>query len=217
VIVGEPTANIPAIGHKGALYLNVVTRGKTAHSSMPELGENAIYKAARCISKIEAFRFGVEKDMLLGYPTINVGKVQGGMNINSVPDFTEFSIDIRSTSKIDHQTVLDRLYHELGQEVAIETLVDLNPVITREKDPFVQLVYDICLTGRQENKRARSVPFLTDGSVLQAYYGGVPTLILGPGEPGMAHQTDEYCSIEKIKQAVSNYKDIILNRGKTNE
>ena len=46
VIVGEPTSNHPYIGHKGALYLNAVTTGITAHSSMPHLGDNAIYKAA---------------------------------------------------------------------------------------------------------------------------------------------------------------------------
>ena len=217
VIIGEPTANIPAIGHKGALYLRVTTQGKTAHSSMPELGDNAIYKAAKCISKIEAFRFEVERDMLLGYPSINVGKMQGGMNINSVPDHAEFSIDVRSTTKIGHKSVLERLHRELGKDISIETLVDLNPVSTREKDPFVQLVYDICLTDRQDDSWARSLPYLTDGAVLQAFYGGVPTIILGPGEPGMAHQTDEFCSIEKIKQAVSNYKNIILNRRNENE
>jgi succinyl-diaminopimelate desuccinylase len=217
VIVGEPTANIPAIGHKGALYLKVVTRGKTAHSSMPELGDNAIYKAARCISKIEAFHFGAEKDRLLGYPSINVGKMQGGMNINSVPDHAAFTIDVRSTSKIEHHAVLERLYRELGEDVEIETLVDLHPVNTPERDPFVQLVYDVCKMDRQDDTWSRALPYLTDGSVLQAYYGGVPTLILGPGEPGMAHQTDEFCSIKTLKQAVSNYKSIILNRRNEHE
>jgi succinyl-diaminopimelate desuccinylase len=50
IIVGEPTANLPVTGHKGALYLRAVTSGKTAHSSMPELGVNAIYKAARSVT-----------------------------------------------------------------------------------------------------------------------------------------------------------------------
>ncbi|MCD4709843.1 MAG: M20 family metallopeptidase, partial [Bacteroidales bacterium] len=217
VIVGEPTANTPAIGHKGALYLNAVTQGKTAHSSMPELGDNAIYKAAKCITGIEAFRFGVERDMLLGYPTINVGKMQGGMNINSVPDHAEFTIDIRSTTMIDHQTTVERLIQELGNDVVLETVVDLNPVSTRESDPFVQLVYDICKTERQDDRWSRSLPYVTDGSVLQPFYGGAPTIILGPGEPGMAHQTDEYCSMKKIKQSVSIYKNIILNRRNENE
>lgn len=214
VIVGEPTANIPATGHKGALYLKVVIKGKTAHSSMPELGVNAIYKAARSISRIEYFQFGVEKDMLLGYPSINVGKIRGGMNINSVPDHAEFTVDIRSTTRVKHQTVLDRLVRELGEDIRMETLVDMNPVSTPESDPFVQMVYDVCKVDRLDDTWPRSLPYLTDGSVLQAYYGGVPTVILGPGEPGMAHQTDEYCSINKIKQAVSNYKNIILNKRK---
>jgi succinyl-diaminopimelate desuccinylase len=212
IIVGEPTANIPAIGHKGALYLNAVAKGKTAHSSMPEQGDNAIYKAAKCISKIEEFRFQAAKDPLLGFPSINVGKMQGGMNINSVPDHAEFTIDIRSTTMIRHQSILQRLIRELGDDIVIETLVDLNPVSTPESDPLVQLVYDICGVDRQSENWPRSLPYLTDGSVLQPYYSGVPTIILGPGEPGMAHKTDEYCFIENIIQSVSIYKNIILNR-----
>ena len=212
VIVGEPTANMPAIGHKGALYLKASAKGKTAHSSMPELGVNAIYKAARCISKIEGFRFTAGKDPLLGYPSINVGKMEGGMNINSVPDHAEFTIDVRSTTMVEHRDILEQLRRELGEELRIETLVDLGPVSTPETDPFVQLAYAVCGTNTEDPGRPRSLPYLTDGSVLQAHYGGVPTIILGPGEPSMAHQTDEYCSIEKLIEAVSIYKNIILNR-----
>ncbi|MBK6281537.1 MAG: M20 family metallopeptidase [Draconibacterium sp.] len=109
IIVGEPTANIPAIGHKGGLYLNLTTSGITAHSSMPHLGDNAIYKAARAISKIEKFEFEAENDLLLGFPTINVGVVQGGMNINSVPDHAAFTIDARTTTKVDHQLLLEKI------------------------------------------------------------------------------------------------------------
>ena len=212
VIVGEPTANHPAIAHKGALYLNATCKGKTAHSSMPELGDNAIYKAAKAVSGIEKLRFHAEKDPLLGLPTINVGKIQGGMNINSVPDHAEFSIDIRTSSLTPHKTLLERLKHELGDEVVLETLVDLGAVSNSESDPFIQMVYDVCGIDGESTSGPRALPYLTDGSVLQACYGGVPTIILGPGEPAQAHQTDEYCSIEKIKQAVALYKGIILNR-----
>jgi len=217
IIVGEPTANIPAIGHKGALYLNAVAKGKTAHSSMPELGDNAIYKAAKSISRIEAFRFKAEKDPLLGFPTINVGKMLGGLNINSVPDHAEFTMDIRSTTKIQHQSILQSLMVELGDDITLETLVDLHPVSTPESDPFVQLVYDVCRVDRKSKNWPKSLPYVTDGSVLQPHYGGVPTIILGPGEPGMAHQTDEYCFIKNIIQSVSIYKNIILNRRNQNE
>jgi succinyl-diaminopimelate desuccinylase len=211
IIVGEPTSNIPATGHKGGLYLNLTTTGITAHSSMPHLGDNAIYKAARAISKIEQFDFGVEPDPLLGLPTINVGKVFGGMNINSVPDYAGFTIDARTTTKVDHRKLLEQLKAEMGEEVSVEILVDLPAVSSRETDSFVRDVYKAC--GIAEGF-PKALPYLTDGSVLQPAYGGAPTVILGPGEPAMAHQTDEFCYVSKLEQAVKIYKNILLSGGK---
>jgi succinyl-diaminopimelate desuccinylase len=209
VIVGEPTSNHPYIGHKGALYMNVVTTGKTAHSSMPHLGDNAIYKAARAILKAKDFDFGAENDPLLGYPTINVGRMTGGMNINSVPDRAEFSIDIRSTSTVDHNELINRLRQELGPDAELEELVNMWSVNTDIEHPFVNMVYDICGTDRRDNSKPRALPYLTDGSVLQRMYNGAPTIILGPGQPEMAHQTDEYCYIEKLEESVKIYKNLI--------
>lgn len=210
IIVGEPTSNLPATGHKGAIYLNAVTSGKTAHSSMPHLGENAIYKAAASILKARDFRFETEKDPLLGFPTINVGRMNGGLNINSVPDHAEFTIDIRSTSKTDHNKTIERLAAELGNETKLEVLVDMTPVYTSEEDPFVKLVYDICGIRNTTSGFPLSLPYLTDGSVLQKAYNGVPTIILGPGEPEMAHKTDEFCYISKLEESYRIYKEIIL-------
>jgi succinyl-diaminopimelate desuccinylase len=44
LIVAEPSSNLPIIAHKGSVRLRISAKGKTAHSSMPELGDNAIYK-----------------------------------------------------------------------------------------------------------------------------------------------------------------------------
>ena len=210
IIVGEPTANIPAIGHKGALYLKVSTSGKTAHSSMPDLGINAIYKAARAITKIENFKFLAEKDELHGFPTINVGLINGGKNLNSVPDHVEFTIDIRSTGKLSHSEILERLSAELGEEVNIQTLVDLPAVSSDENSSFVKVVYEVCGVNPETQNLRKSLPYMTDGAVLQQLYGDVPTVILGPGQPEMAHQTDEFCYVSKIEEAVEIYKNIIL-------
>ena len=209
VIVGEPTANHPFIGHKGALYLSAVTKGVTAHSSMPHLGDNAIYKAARSILKAKDFNFRAERDPLLGFPTINIGRMSGGMNINSVPDHAEFSIDIRSTSKVDHNELLSRLTGELGPETSLEILVNMGSVFTDEKNSFVQLAYDVCGVDREDKSASKTLPYLTDGSVLQRLYNGVPTIVLGPGQPEMAHQTDEFCYISKLEESVKIYSEII--------
>jgi len=210
IIVGEPTGNLPVTGHKGAIYLKAVASGKTAHSSMPELGINAIYKAARSITKIMDFNFEAEKDPLLGYPTINVGRISGGMNINSVPDNAEFTIDIRTTTNIDHKHILEKLKGEIGNETEIETLVDLKPVFTPETDPFIKVVYDVCGISKPATGYPRALPFLTDGAVLQSFCHDAPTVILGPGQPEVAHQTDEFCFIDKLEKSVNIYRDVIL-------
>ena len=178
IIVGEPTSNIPAIGHKGALYLSVSASGKAVHSSMPELGDNAIYKVARAISKIENFHFQADLDELHGFPTINVGLINGGKNLNSVHDHAEFTIDIRSTPKVSHSEILKRLSLELGKEVSIEKLVDLPAVSSSETSAFVRLVYAVCGLDPEKGMLRKSLPYLTDGAVLQQLYGGVPTVIL---------------------------------------
>lgn len=211
IVIGEPTNNIPAIGHNGGLYLKLTASGKTAHSSMPHLGDNAIYKVARAVSKIEQFDFDVEPDNLLGMPTINVGKISGGMNINSVPDYAEFTIDARTTTKVNHADLIDRFKFLLGDQLTIETLVDLPAVSISENDRFVKLVYSACGFSPDAEGFPKSLPYLTDGSVLQPAYGNAPTVILGPGSPEMAHQTDEFCYTANLEQAVRIYMNIILN------
>ncbi|PKQ44425.1 M20 family metallopeptidase [Confluentibacter flavum] len=214
IIIGEPTSNVPYIAHKGGLYLNAKTIGRTAHSSMPELGDNAIYKAASAICQIENLKFDVENDDTLGFPTINVGVVKGGLNLNSVPDKAEFTIDIRSTTKLSNKIALQQLSNILGNQVILEKLVDLNAVSTSVNHPFIQLISDICAIDYKSGSIKKSVPYLTDASVLTPWLGNAPTIILGPGEPEMAHKIDEYCYISKIREALVLYKEIIKKNGK---
>ena len=105
LVIGEPTANYPLVGHKGALWLDVTTRGITAHGSMPERGDNAIYKAAAAIDKLRGFEFGGAPHPLMGRATLNVGTVHGGLNINSVPDATVIGVDIRTIPGQDHALI----------------------------------------------------------------------------------------------------------------
>ncbi len=211
IVVGEPTSNMPAIGHKGALLLNAVSRGVTAHSSMPDDGENAIYKAARAITSIENIKWDV-KDEWLGATTINVGLMSGGMNPNSVPDNAQFSIDARTTAAFGNKNVLSHLKKILGDKVYLETIVDLEPVITMPESVFIATVLEVCKKSQQ--KERLTLPYVTDASILKKSYPNAPIIILGPGEPRQAHQTDEFCYIEKISEAVELYKNIIIKWSK---
>ena len=111
LVVAEPTSNAPLLGHKGAFWLSARALGTTAHGSMPERGDNAIYKIARAALALEGFEFETGAHPLMGAPTLNVGSVSGGLNINSVPDAAELGIDIRSVAGQSHEKALPRSYH----------------------------------------------------------------------------------------------------------
>ena len=208
IVVAEPSSNLPLIGHKGALWLRALAKGVTAHGSMPENGVNAVYKAARAVGKLEDFDFNVARNEILGKPTLNVGTIQGGLNINSVPDLAEVGIDIRTIPQQDHGAVLSQLKRYLGDDIDIDSIVDVGGVLTDPADEWMQEVFDVMGDILGEKPEPISAPYFTDASVLTPAYGNVPTLILGPGEAVMAHQTDEYCYVDRIGQAVEAYMEI---------
>jgi succinyl-diaminopimelate desuccinylase len=208
IVVAEPTHNQPLLGHKGAIWLTARTTGVTAHGSMPEKGDNAIYKAARAITKLEDFDFNIARDPVLGKPTLNVGVVNGGLNVNSVPDATEVGVDVRTTVGMDHGKIHNDLSGYLGEEVSLKSFVNVGGVLTDVRNEWIQDVFDVMTDILGERPEANTAPYFTDASALTPAYGGAPTVILGPGETAMAHQTDEYCLVERINQAVEAYKEI---------
>jgi succinyl-diaminopimelate desuccinylase len=209
VVVAEPTANAPLAGHKGALWLKARTEGVTAHGSMPERGVNAVYKAARAIARLEDFDFNLAPHPVMGRPTLNVGFVHGGLNINSVPDRAEIGIDIRTVAGQGHRPLRDGLAGHLGPEVAIETLIDVEAVWTDPAHPWMAEVYEVAAAVAGHAAEPRAASFFTDAAALTAAYGGPPTVILGPGEPALAHQTDEWCAIARIEEAAEIYARLL--------
>ena len=125
IVVAEPTANYPYVGHKGLVWFEIETTGVTAHGSMPEVGDNAINKMARVIGDLEHFRFPVESHPVMGSPTLNVGTIRGGLNTNSVPDSAKITVDIRTVPGIDHGHLCHSLEHLLGPRGAtVKPIVD---------------------------------------------------------------------------------------------
>lgn len=208
LIVGEPTANYPVIGHKGALWLRCRTQGKTAHGAMPSLGINAIYLAADALKNIQHFSPGPSHP-LMQQPTLNVGRIRGGQNINSVPDSASFDVDIRTAPNLQHADIRARLHQHLGGCVQVETLVDLPAVLADEQSPWVRQIYQLCQPQHDRPLTPRIVPYFTDASLLLPALNTPPCIILGPGEPTMAHQTDEYCELGKLAAAEALYQHII--------
>lgn len=209
LVVAEPSSNRVLAGHKGALWLKLVTEGVTAHGSMPERGVNAVVKAAHVVEKLADFGFDTAPHPVMGAPTLNIGTIAGGLNINSVPDRAEITVDIRSVSGMDHAALRESLAQYLGADVKIEPLVDLPAVWTDPSDPWMNRVGAIVRAVNGIAAKPESVSYFTDASIFTPAFDGVPTVILGPGEAGLAHQTDEYCEVDKLHDAVEIYRGLI--------
>ncbi len=211
LVVAEPTGNHALVGHKGALWLEAVTTGVTAHGSMPEKGVNAVHKAARAVTALQDFDFNFARHDVLGRPTLNVGTIQGGLNINSVPDRAAIGIDIRTIPGQSHAKIRDQLASYLGDEVALSTLLDAESVWTSPDDPWIGEVFRIARDVAGFGEEIAAAPYFTDASVLTPAIGSPPTAVIGPGELALAHQTDEFCFVARIEEATEIYSRMIRN------
>jgi succinyl-diaminopimelate desuccinylase len=211
LVVAEPTGNKPLVGHKGALWLEAETKGVTAHGSMPEQGINAVYKAARAVVALQEFDFNVARHDVLGAPTINVGTIQGGLNINSVPDRATIGIDIRTIPAQKHEKIREQLTSYLRQDVSLRTLLDAKSIWTDPHHPWISEVFQVAHNVEGIGDDIGAAPYFTDASVLTPAFGSPPTVIIGPGELALAHQTDEYCQVSRIERATEIYSQLVRN------
>ncbi len=217
LIVAEPTANRPFTGHKGIMRVEAVATGVTAHASMPEQGENAVYKAARVVARlVERGRLHDGRALSGGEPVFNVGWFHGGMNINSVPDDARFGLDIRTVAGFGEAEIMAALEEIGGGEVAFTRMTSgepawidpAQPVWTDPRDPWVEGIFDLIAEITGVRHQPAIAPYFTDACALSQAFGRPPTLILGPGEPEMAHQTDEYCVIARLEEGTAAFTEI---------
>ena len=201
LVVAEPTSNRPMVGHKGALRLKVKATGVTAHASMPHEGVNAVIKAARAITRLEDFDFNVARHPVMGAPTLNVGWLHGGMNINSVPDLAEAGLDIRTIPTQQHAAIEAHVASFLGPDVEVSMLDEAVAIWTEPDIAWMQHVFATVAGITGEKPAIAAAPYFTDASALTPAFGGIPTVVLGPGPAALAHQTDEYCEIPAIEAA----------------
>jgi len=88
-------------------------------------------------------------------------------------------------------------------------LVDVEAIYSDPAAPWMQRVFDAATPHVGERPQPRSATYFTDAAVLNAVYRDVPICVLGPGEPQLAHQTDEYCLVDRVEQSVAIYGELI--------
>jgi acetylornithine deacetylase len=182
MINGEPTENKLALASKGALHVEVIARGKMAHSAYPELGESAIDKLVEALHRLHAMKLPSEPEV--GACTKNVGSIQGGRAPNVISDYAKADLFYRLVGPADG------LRREI--KAAVDDLAEVH--FTRET-PFLRLR---TLDGLPTMVAA----FTTDIPSLPDW--GEP-LLLGPGSIHVAHTTGEFVEKAQLVEAVEIY------------
>lgn len=210
IVVAEPSGNYPYIGNKGILWIEAKTTGVTAHGSLPEEGENAVLKAIDAVKRLTEYEFPISEHKHFGKPTMNIGRFNGGLNVNSVPDSATFSIDIRTIPGMKNEDVLQDVIEILGDEFTCTVLQNKNIVYSEPEQGWIQGVFDIMEGVLGERPTPKAVTYATDSTQLTPAYGNPPTINMGPGELDQAHKTDEFCYISKLKDATAVYKKLAV-------
>jgi succinyl-diaminopimelate desuccinylase len=208
VVVAEPSYNDVYVAEKGAFWLQITTHGKTAHGSMPHLGQNAIMMMVALLSELDSLAVPCEGHPLLGGFTRSVNTIAGGVKTNVVPDQCTVTIDQRTVPGQDHGAILrqvEELIADLGQRLSdfrasVEVINDRIPVATSPGEPVVQRFCDVVAEVTGARPVPKGVNYYTD-AVAFAPALNAPMIICGPGEAKLAHQPNEYVEVPKMVEA----------------
>ncbi|TAM80417.1 MAG: M20 family peptidase [Acidobacteria bacterium] len=218
-VVAEPTEMRVATASKGCVRFRITTRGKSAHSSEPRFGANAIEHTARVIDTLAEYakRIQTRNHPLVGPPTLNVGLIEGGTQVNVVPEFCWIEIDRRLVPGEHAPDALANISRELEGlassgydfEVVVEppTLQDW-PLETPSNSPIV-LQTSQALKDAGLDPQPVGVPFGSDASKLSM--AGVPSIVMGPGSIAQAHTEDEFVDLDQVEKAFEVYRRLMTS------
>jgi succinyl-diaminopimelate desuccinylase len=193
-ITGEPTNLHIGVQAKGVLALRIEVHGRSAHSSTPWLGDNAILKAIDVFRAIESLAFARESTDLFDRPSINLGRLEGGDAVNKVPDRCTMVIDIRYLPGQDPGRILAEIDAMEGIEVT-RTFVH-PPVMVSPADPYVRALRDAVAQLAPEIER---LSVGRDGASDAASFleAGIPAVEFGPSGGGH-HGPEEWVSLDSL-------------------
>ena len=215
ILIAEPTDLNVFIAEKGALWLLIHSYGKAAHGSMPEQGTNAVEHLMDLLIKFkENWRKGFKKlsHPLLGLPTASINIFKGGTKANIIPDYAEALIDIRTLPGQLHEEII-KIFQELVDlekrknkdlDFKLEVLNNRPPYEVSPSSEVVNVLIDVVNEVKGINPCVAGAPYYTDASIFGPKMR-IPILICGPGEPSLAHKSDEYVEISKILEATKIY------------
>jgi succinyl-diaminopimelate desuccinylase len=203
-ITGEPTDLHIGIQAKGVLVMRIQVHGRSAHSSTPWLGDNAVLKAVDVFRAIESLPFSRESSEMFDRPSINLGRIQGGDALNRVPDECTMAVDVRYLPGQDPEEILRQVRQISAIEVT-RTFVWPTVAVARA-NPFVRALRDA--VARAVLGEVMSVG--RDGASDAAAFiqAGIPAVEYGPAGDGH-HGPEEWVSISSLARYRRSLGDFV--------
>lgn len=205
-IVGLGTANRICLGNKGRIDIDITVRGKSAHSSMPWQGMNAVDGFRRVMERLEQLPLGGHHG--LGNATLTVTQVKSEPDIShTIPEICRVVLDRRLLPG-EHpdqvfREVQDAL-RELGGFVVEATRGDFMYPSEAVKDSA--LVAAAAAAHREVTKR--DAEFFYSPAALDAGFlnrNGVETIMFGPGDLRFAHTDQDAVRLREVRDAAKIY------------
>jgi acetylornithine deacetylase len=217
VIIGEPTSLIAKFAHYGYLEAGFVTRGLRSHSSLPELGHNAVESMLRVLLHLGTDPLFDRAQSDIVYSIREMRSSQAGF---VVPDRCESWIDLHLPPDHDPYTLQDKI-RQIAARVA-QTIDGLDMDVTFD---FASSGYNLGTDNHLAQILREIYPLLglsletdafrshSDGNLFFA--AGVKPLILGPGSLETAHTPDERVIFEEVSGAARIYAALCLGTALT--
>ena len=195
-ILGEPTAGYIEAGCQGTLRVVVSAGGTRAHSARPWLGDNAIHKLGAVLGRLAAYRArSVDIDGCEYREGLSAVRVDGGVAGNVIPDAASVTVNFRFAPDRSVDAALAHVHEVLdGLDVAIELTDSAAGALPGLSQPAAKALVEAA--GRQ----VRAKYGWTDVSRFAAL--GIPAVNYGPGDPNLAHRSDERVAVDNISAAV---------------
>ncbi|ELY66319.1 M20 family metallopeptidase [Natrinema versiforme] len=226
-VIGEPTCEVGrhsvTVADRGSIWLTLEATGEAAHGSRPVLGKNAIDRLYDAVTTLRQ-RFGTRRleidptiepilDESVGFyeptmgaetarelfetPTINLGVLEGGDAINSVPQAARTEIDIRLTAGIRTPDLLSEIRDCIADCEGI-TVADISwSVGTAEPidSPLVEAVASSAeaTTGKRVYRRSAT----GGGDAKTLRNAGIPTVEFALATDTV-HAVDEYTTVDAL-------------------
>jgi succinyl-diaminopimelate desuccinylase len=219
VICCEPEGDEVCPSSKGAVRLRIDLTGRMAHGAMPHEGRNPLPVLGRVLVALDKLQSDLQaahgRDEHLGTTYVTPTVVRGGtaVQMNTSPAHASVHVDVRTIPGVDHVDLIARVRADAAAiagpadvAVGVEVIDDRPPVDTPVDDPIVTCLLDAHELVAGVRPVIGGVPGTTDGTIVTRD-GHLPTVVYGPGGKWIAHQADEFVTVEEIPRYARTYAE----------